>query len=224
MQPRAGNIAVSKMLLKLLQVHLPPIAHALLFAVDALAMRHPPPDRKADTGATSSLTGAITTAVNKANAGCVRALHACVRLCVCQQRPLHARMRARLCVSTAPHACSPGGPAAPETLVDKALAQAARTSASGAPSVALRDLLQPQAPIDEHCNALLAKVLGGDVRDALVRVVRACAARSYVPLVPLYAGIAGWRKHLSLFPATAPLNAELKEVRARACMHAHHAL
>lgn len=97
--------------------------------------------------------------------------------------------------------------------MDKALAQAQRSSASGAPTLTLRDLLQPQRAISEHSAAMLAKFTNGGVREGLVRVVRAASAKSYVPLVPLYAGIAGWRKHLSAFPALAALNAELKDVR-----------
>lgn len=101
----------------------------------------------------------------------------------------------------------------PQTLVEKALAQAARTSASGAPTVSMHDLLKPSEPLSEHSLAMLGKMTNGGVRDGLIRVARAAGAKSYVPLVPLYAGIAGWRKHLSTFPALAALNAELKEVR-----------
>jgi hypothetical protein len=109
--------------------------------------------------------------------------------------------------------CRSTRPAEPVTLVEKALAQAQRASASGAPAVSLRDLIQPQSAVSEHTLAMLGKMTNGGVRDGLVRVVRAVSSKSYVPLVTLYAGIAGWRKHLASFPALAPLNLELKEVR-----------
>lgn len=80
-------------------------------------------------------------------------------------------------------------PVGPVTLVDKAIAQAQQTSASGAPTVTMRDLMQPQMPVSEHTIARLARMTNGGVRDGLVRVVRAVSTNSYVPLVPLYAGV-----------------------------------
>jgi hypothetical protein len=83
---------------------------------------------------------------------------------------------------------------------------------SGAPSITVRDLLQPLAPVSEHTSALVARMTNGGVRDGLVRVVHSSSRQSFVPLVTMYAGIAGWRKHLSSYPGLQALNAELKEV------------
>eukprot|EP00892_Ulva_mutabilis_P005436 jgi/Ulvmu1/3264/UM151_0012.1 len=94
------------------------------------------------------------------------------------------------------------------SIVDVSLSQ----RGSRAPTVALDQLLQPRAPLDSHPAALLGQVTAGSVREPLRRLVRAAGAKGYVPLVPLFAVIAGWRKHLSQFPAAAALNAELKEV------------
>lgn len=81
-----------------------------------------------------------------------------------------------------------------------------------APTVTLQQLLQPRGALDSHSAALLGQVTAGSVREPLRRLVRAAGSKAFVPLVPLFAVIAGWRKHLSQFPAAAPLNAELKEV------------
>lgn len=80
------------------------------------------------------------------------------------------------------------------------------------PTITLQQLMQPRGALDSHSAALLAQVTAGSIREPLRRLVRSAGAKSYVPLVPIFAVIAGWRKHLSQFPATAPLNAELKEV------------
>ena len=67
---------MSLTLLRLLQVHFPPIAHGMMYAVDALTMRQPTRDARAAresadpaaSGAlTASLTGAITKLVDKSN-------------------------------------------------------------------------------------------------------------------------------------------------------------
>jgi hypothetical protein len=85
----AERIKMCKMLLKMLQVHIPPIAHALMFAVDALAMREPPADAPVatarDTGVTLSLTGAITSMVNQAIPRCATfAKPGCSTCCSCR--------------------------------------------------------------------------------------------------------------------------------------------
>lgn len=63
-------------MLRLMQVHFPPIAHALMYVVDALTNRQPlkdtgsyrePGDPAASSALTSSLTGAITKMVGKSN-------------------------------------------------------------------------------------------------------------------------------------------------------------
>ena len=72
----ADRNKVSLTMLRLLQVHFPPIAHGMMYAVDALTMREPVKDTRAAresadpavSGAlTSSLTGAITKLVDKTN-------------------------------------------------------------------------------------------------------------------------------------------------------------
>jgi hypothetical protein len=72
----ADRNKLSLTLLRLLQVHLPPVAHAVMYAVDALAMRVPPKDTRShhgepDPGISSTLsttlTGAITKLVDKSN-------------------------------------------------------------------------------------------------------------------------------------------------------------
>jgi hypothetical protein len=62
--------------MRLLQVHLPPIAHCIMYAVDVLAMREQAKgaggrgqrdDPGVSSALTSTLTGAITKMVNKSN-------------------------------------------------------------------------------------------------------------------------------------------------------------
>ena len=153
--PHADKAAAYKPAAQLLQEILPPIAHALIFAADALALRSP-----AAPGSAASST--------------------------------HGRRPSIVEVSLSRRSSS--------------------ASASGQPSVSVEQVMQAREPLDEHGAAVLARVTAGGVREPLRRLVRAAAARTYVPLVPLFAIIAGWRKHLSQFPAAAPLNAELKEV------------
>ena len=54
------------------------------------------------------------------------------------------------------------------------------------------------------------------MRDPVRRLTKALAARSAIPLVPLIAAVAAWRRHVAAYPAAAPLATELQEIAAEA--------
>lgn len=117
-------------------------------------------------------------------------------------------MRARS--AAAPSAAEPSRR---PSIVDISLSRrSSSASAAGEPSVSVQQVMQAREPLDAHAAAMLGQVTAGGVREPLRRLVRSASVKTYVPLVALFAVLAGWRKHLSQFPAAAPLNAELKEV------------